>query len=82
MCQAIPREVVDVGEGRAEVMIDGCPTWVLTQALPDLRVGEYVLVYAGQALERMPREQAELVLQEMAELDAMFAALMPEEAMP
>jgi len=81
MCQAIPREVIGVEVDRAEVLIDGCRTWVRTQAMPDLRTGEYVVIYAGQVLERMEREQAELVLQEMAELDAMFDTLMPEEAL-
>ncbi|MHB8574512.1 MAG: HypC/HybG/HupF family hydrogenase formation chaperone [Dehalococcoidia bacterium] len=79
MCQAIPREVIELTDGRAQVLIGGCPTWVLTQAMPDLRLGEYVVVHAGQALERMPRDEAEALLQEIAELDAMFDALMPVE---
>ncbi len=31
-------------------------------ALPDLEVGEYVVVYAGQALDRMSKEEAEELL--------------------
>ncbi|MGI8552623.1 MAG: HypC/HybG/HupF family hydrogenase formation chaperone [Dehalococcoidia bacterium] len=78
MCQAIPREVLQVGNGRAEVLIDGRPTWVIAQALPELRAGEFILVYAGQALEWMERDEAELLLREITDLDAMFDALMPD----
>ncbi len=78
MCQAIPREVLRIEAGKAQVLIDGRPTWVLTQALPDLRRGEFVLVYAGQALQRMDREEAETLLQEITDLDAMFDSLFEE----
>lgn len=78
MCQAIPREVLRVAEDRAEVLMDGRPTWVHAIALPELRVGDYVVVYAGQALERMERDEAEQLLRELSELDTLFAALLPD----
>ena len=73
MCQAIPRRVLRVGEGRAEVDYDGKPTWVAVHGIPDLAVGEYLVVYAGQALERLPTDEAEEMLRFAAELDRMFA---------
>jgi hydrogenase expression/formation protein HypC len=62
MCQAIPRRVLRVDGVRVEVDYDGRPTWVEAHGLPDLTVGEYVVVYAGQALDRMPLDEAEAML--------------------
>ncbi len=72
MCQAIPRRILQVTEGRAEVLYDGEPRWVRVHGLPDLRIGEYVVVYADQVLERMPVEEAEDILRFCNELEAML----------
>jgi hydrogenase expression/formation protein HypC len=73
MCQAIPRRVLAVDGERVQVDYDGQPTWVHAVALPDLRVGEYVVVYAGQALERMDEAEAEELLAFYAGLEDMLA---------
>ena len=71
MCQAIPRRVLQVGDRRAEVLYDGRPTWVAVHGIPDLKAGEYLVVYAGQALERLPRDEAEEMLRFYEELERM-----------
>lgn len=58
MCQAIPRKVLDVTPDRALVLLDGEPTWVDRRGVPDVKVGEYLVVYAGTALERMSEADA------------------------
>ncbi len=73
MCQAIPRKVLRVGDRRAEVLYDDQPTWVAVNGITDLKVGEYLVVYAGQALERLPTDEAEEMLRFYDELDQMFA---------
>ena len=74
MCQAIPRLVLRTApDGRVEVDYDGKPTWVDARSLGSLTVGEYVVVYAGQALERMEKDEAEEMLQFYAELEEMLA---------
>ena len=72
MSQAIPRKVLRTDGLRVEVDYDGRPTWVEARALPDLAVGEYVVVYAGQALERMPTDEAEAMLEFYAGLEGML----------
>ena len=72
MCQAIPRRVLRTDGDRVEVDYDGQPTWVSALALPDLQVGEYVVVYAGQALERMDPQEAEELLAFYAGLEEML----------
>jgi hydrogenase expression/formation protein HypC len=72
MCQAIPRRVLQTNSLRVQVDYDGQPTWVEARALPDLAVGEYVIVYAGQALERVPRAEAEELLAFYASLESLL----------
>ena len=71
MCQAIPRKVLQVADGRAEVLSGGRRVWVAIHGLPDLRAGEYVVVYAGHAIERMPVDDAEAVLRFYEEVERM-----------
>jgi hydrogenase assembly chaperone HypC/HupF len=73
VCQAIPRPVLRVSGDRAEVLYDGVPTWVAVQDIPNLMVGEYVVVYAGNALERMSATDAEEMLGFLAGLEQMLA---------
>lgn len=73
MCQTIPRPVLRLGDQRAEVLYDGEPVWIAVHGIPDLAIGEYLVVYAGQALERIPTAEAEAMLAFYVELDAMFA---------
>ena len=72
MCQAIPRQVLQVDGSRAEVDYDGVPIWVTAAGVADLQVGEYVVVYAGQALEKMDNAEAEEMLAWYASLESML----------
>lgn len=72
MCQAIPRKVLQVADGRVEVLYDGEPIWVAVHGIPDVRIGDYLIVYAGQALERMPADEAEDMLRSMRDMDLFF----------
>jgi hydrogenase maturation factor len=64
--------VLQISEGRAEVLYDGAPTWVAVRGIPDLRVGEYLVVYAGQALDRIPNDEAEEMLRFYDALERML----------
>ncbi len=72
MCQAIPRRVLRVEGTRVQVDYDGRPTWVDATGLDDLEIGEHVVVYASQALERMDPEDVDMVLGFYAGLEAML----------
>ena len=73
----IPRLVLRVEAERAEVDVDGRPSWVDARAVPDLVPGEYVAVYAGAALDRLPAELAAELLQFEAELERMLEVAAP-----
>jgi hydrogenase expression/formation protein HypC len=72
MCLAIPRLVLQVRGDRAEVLYDGVPRWVLVDQIPDLAAGDYVVVYADVALERIPPEEAQEALEFLDGLEAML----------
>lgn len=75
MCQAVPRRVLEVSPGSVRAEIDGEPRWVRAAAhLDDVKVGDYVVVYAGVALEAIDPEEAEERLGFLRELEAMFPA--------
>jgi len=73
MCQAVPRRVLKIDGARAEVDYDGVSTWVTAAGIADLKVGEYLVVYAGQALERVDTAEAEEMLAWYADLETMLA---------
>lgn len=72
MCRAVPRKILEVAGERARVDYEGRPTWVDTPGLSGLEAGEYVIVYAGQALERIPTAEAEEFLDFEADLERML----------
>lgn len=73
MCQAIPRPVLEVTAERARVVVDGAEMWVDRRAVPELAVGDYVVVYAGAALERMPEDEALEMIRFYEEFESMLA---------
>jgi hydrogenase expression/formation protein HypC len=75
MCLAVPGEIVSVtGEdlGRmGRVSFGGVVKEVSLACLPEARIGDFVLVHAGVALQTVDAEEAERVftyLREMEEL--------------
>ena len=72
MCQAIPRRDLSIDGQSAEVVYDGAPLAVTVRGIDDLQVGEYVVVYAGQALERIPTADAEEILAFYKDLEQML----------
>ncbi len=61
MCLGIPANVVEVeGDGQfAVVDTQGVKTRVIIRLLPDVKPGDYVMVHAGCAIEKIDREDAD-----------------------
>ncbi len=73
MCQAIPRPVLEVTIERTRVVVDGEEMWVDRRAVPELQAGDYVVVYAGAALEKMPEDEALEMIRFYEEFESMLA---------
>lgn len=71
MCVAIPYKVVEVnGKGRAQIEIGGSRQEISVEIVPDVKVGDYVLLYCGTAIAKLEEAEAVEVLslfREMAE---------------
>lgn len=75
MCQGIPRLVVESANDRIRVEVDGVPRWMKASArVAGAAAGEYVVVYAGVAIEKVSEDEALEQLKFLRELEDMFPA--------
>ena len=81
MCLAVPGKVVEiVDDGLAKmgrVDFGGVVKRVCLDYVPDIQVGEYTIVHAGFALQRIDEENAQKTLElfrQMGALDEEFAS--------
>ena len=72
MCVTVPREVVRVWDDRAEVLVDGLPREVVCAGLSGLKAGDFVLLHADAAIERLSAAEARETLDFLAALEAML----------
>ncbi|NLY55676.1 MAG: HypC/HybG/HupF family hydrogenase formation chaperone [Firmicutes bacterium] len=71
MCLAVPAKVTEINGFLAKVEIYGNTREVGIRLVPDVQVGDWVLIHAGFALEKIDEERARetlKILEEMAEL--------------
>lgn len=69
MCLAVPMKVVEITGSTARVEQEGVSRKVRIDLLPGVDLGDYVLVHAGIAIERVRPEEAEETLRLMRILD-------------
>lgn len=77
MCLAVPGKVVSIDESNpelkmAKVNFSGVSKEVCIQWLPDLKIGDYVLVHVGFALNKIDEQDAEetlKILREMGDIE-------------
>ena len=62
MCLGIPMKIIEVSEGSAVVELSGTRRAVSTALLEEVRVGDYVIVHAGFAIQVLNEAEAEETL--------------------
>jgi hydrogenase expression/formation protein HypC len=72
MCVAVPGKVERIDGLAAVVDVGGATVTARIDLVPDVTVGEYVLIHAGFALERMDEEEAQETLRLLAEADRLY----------
>ncbi len=72
MCVTIPRQVTRVWADRAEVLIDGRAREVACVGLIGLQPGDYVLMHADAAIERLSAAEAQQTLDFLAAMEAIL----------
>jgi hydrogenase expression/formation protein HypC len=68
MCWAVPARIVAVEGDLGRVEVEGTAREVGLQLIEDPRVGDYVLVHAGFAIQKVDEEEARKTLEIFEEL--------------
>ena len=68
MCLAIPAKIVNIKGDSAQVDFGGGVLREVNVALVDAKVGEYVLVHAGYAIQVLSEEEAQETLRLWSEV--------------
>jgi hydrogenase expression/formation protein HypC len=76
MCLGVPMQVKTIDNEVAVCEIDGVQREASLMMLDGVQVGDYVLIHAGFAIEKIDEEQAQLTLQALRE--ALDLGLAPE----
>lgn len=58
MCLAVPAKIVTIEEGEAIVDLHGNKIRVSTLLVPEVKMGDWVLVHAGFAIQRLDEKEA------------------------
>ena len=73
MCLAVPTRVLCVEGQQAEVELSGVRRRVSVALTPEVRVGDYVLIHAGFAINVLDEQEAQETLALFEELDEFMA---------
>ncbi len=76
MCLAVPMKVTEIVDGTAVCEVDGVRRAGSLMMLDDVSVGDYVLLHAGFAIEKIDPEEAQKTLEVFREV--LDAGLLPE----
>lgn len=72
MCLSIPAKVVDINDNMADVSIGGTIFKAGLQMVENVEVGDYILLHAGFAIQKISEEEALETLKILNEMkDAM-----------
>lgn len=86
MCLAVPGKVVALAERNeapmAEVDFGGVRKEVCLQYLPEVTIGDYVIVHVGFAIQRLDERSAQETLAAFAGMGLLGEELGPAEAGP
>ena len=68
MCLAVPSRIVEIKDQVATVDVDGVTREASLMLLDDVSIGDYVIVHAGFAIERIDEEVAHQTLKDMRDM--------------
>jgi len=68
MCLAVPVRVLQIDELKALVELGGLARQASIMLVPDTQVGDYVLLHAGFAIQKLDEREAEETIRLLAEI--------------
>ncbi len=72
MCLAIPMKITSVEGDTARVSLEGLEKEIDVRFLEDPRPGDYVIVHAGFAIDKLDEEEAKKTLDLFKEIESSF----------
>ena len=69
MCLAVPAKIILIQDALAKVELSGVTKDVSLMLLPEAQVGDYVLVHAGFAMQKVDEKEAEETYALLNEMD-------------
>ncbi|HRU39031.1 MAG TPA: HypC/HybG/HupF family hydrogenase formation chaperone [Candidatus Goldiibacteriota bacterium] len=79
MCLAIPGKVIKKSGETAKIEFDGLRRNVNIMMVPDIKKGEYCLVHAGFAIEKIDRKYAMETAKYLEEMNAAAKEIFKEQ---
>lgn len=71
MCLAVPSRIIEINDTRAKVDVDGVVREASIMLLDDVKIGDYVIVHAGFAINKVDEAAA---LQTLADMRTILAS--------
>ena len=78
MCLAVPAKVLSIEGQEAEVDLSGVQRRISIALTPEVRVGDYVLIHTGFAINVLDEQEAQETLKLFQELDEFTARVLEE----
>ncbi|MBR3397856.1 MAG: HypC/HybG/HupF family hydrogenase formation chaperone [Lachnospiraceae bacterium] len=80
MCLAVPFKITEINEKEGIGERNGIRRSIRLDFIKEPKIGDYVIVHAGFAIERLPKEQAENACGAAAEVEEELRKIMEEMA--
>ena len=71
MCLAVPMKVISLKEGTGIAEMSGVRKEISFMMLPEAQIGDYVIVHAGFAIQKLNEEEAQKTLDLFREMAAL-----------
>ncbi|HEB73420.1 MAG TPA: HypC/HybG/HupF family hydrogenase formation chaperone [Nitrospirae bacterium] len=68
MCLAVPMEVTEINDFRGIARMGGVSRDVNLMLVPDVKVGDYVIIHAGSAISILSEQEAKKTLDLLGEI--------------
>jgi len=73
MCLAVPAKITEIQGNRAKVDMAGVVREASVMMLPGAKVGDYVIIHAGFAIEKLDEEEALRTIELFKQMDSLGA---------
>ena len=65
MCLAVPSKIIEINDNVAKVDVDGVVRETSIMLMDDVKIGDYVIVHAGFAINKIDEQVALQTLEDM-----------------